>query len=184
MAFYIAKSYSKVRMKATPETPLVLADSGDDSPDLGLCQRIQPSPSSQETASRRLSTPPSQERPSEVYSGTYQESLQIGKQIVLRGIDSGSGLPQVVTDRGSAITIKGSGVILEGIWAKSASGWTGDAGILVTSNSNILRNNMASGSGNTGILLQMCVNNTHLLEMWPSPTAMKAYFSRTAAAVC
>ena len=96
----------------------------------------------------------------EIYSGTYQESLQIGKQIVLRGIDSGSGLPQVVTDRGSAITIKGSGVILEGIWAKSASGWTGDAGILVTSNSNILRNNMASGSGNTGILLQMCVNNT------------------------
>jgi parallel beta-helix repeat protein len=96
----------------------------------------------------------------EVYSGTYQESLQIGKQIVLKGIDSGSGLPQVVTDRGSAITIKGSGVILEGIWAKSASGWTGDAGILVTSNSNILRNNMASGSGNTGILLQKCVNNT------------------------
>jgi nitrous oxidase accessory protein len=96
----------------------------------------------------------------EVSSGTYQESLVIDRSLILKGISSEGGLPRVESENGPAITIKAQGVILEGLWAKSASGWTGDAGILVLSNDNILRNNMASGSGNAGILLQMCSNNT------------------------
>jgi nitrous oxidase accessory protein len=96
----------------------------------------------------------------EVYSGTYKESLVINKQLILRGIDSGSGLPRVETENGPAITLKADRIVLENFWAKSASGWSGDSGILVLSNHNIIRNNMASGNGNAGILLQECVNNT------------------------
>ena len=96
----------------------------------------------------------------EVSSGTYQESLVIDRSLILKGISSEGSFPRVESENGPAITIKADGVILEGLWAKSASGWTGDAGILVLSNDNIIRNNMASGSGNAGILLQMCSNNT------------------------
>ncbi|MCX6678876.1 MAG: right-handed parallel beta-helix repeat-containing protein [Methanothrix sp.] len=96
----------------------------------------------------------------EVSSGTYQESLVIDRSLILKGISSGRTRPRVESENGPAITIKANGVILEGLWAKSRSGWTGDAGILVLSNDNIIQNNMASGSGNAGILLQKCSNNT------------------------
>jgi nitrous oxidase accessory protein len=96
----------------------------------------------------------------EVYSGTYKENVMLNKQLTLRGIDSGSGLPHVETENGPAITLKADGIVLENFWVKSASGWSGDSGILVLSNHNIIRNSMASGNGNAGILLQECVNNT------------------------
>ena len=96
----------------------------------------------------------------EVSSGTYQESLVIDRSLILKGISSGGTRPRVESENGPAITIKANGVILDGLWANSASGWTGDAGILVLSNDNTVRYNMASGSGNAGILLQKCSNNT------------------------
>jgi len=99
----------------------------------------------------------------EVYSGTYEESITINKPLILRGIDSGSGIPVVQTDKGSAIVLKANGIVLEGFGARSSSGWSGDAGILVASSNNILRNNAAKGSGNAGILLLESTNNT-LLE--------------------
>ena len=80
----------------------------------------------------------------EVSSGTYPESLVIDRSIILKGISSGKDMPRVESENGPAITIKANGVILEGLWAKSRSGWKGDAGILVLSNDNIIRNNMAS----------------------------------------
>jgi len=96
----------------------------------------------------------------EVYSGTYQESLVVNKPLLLKGIDSGSGLPHVWTENGPAITLKADGIVLEGFWATSTSGWTDDAGILVLSNHNIIRNNIASDNGNVGMLLQECHDNT------------------------
>jgi parallel beta-helix repeat protein len=101
----------------------------------------------------------------EVYSGTYKESLVINKPIILRGVDSGSGIPVVQTDKGSAIVLKANGIILEGFGARSSSGWSGDAGILVASSNNILRNNAAKGSGNAGILLLESTNNTLLKNL-------------------
>jgi nitrous oxidase accessory protein len=61
----------------------------------------------------------------EVYSGTYQESIDIKKSLTLRGIDSGSGLPFVDTDDGSAIVLSADGITLEGFLARSSSGWGG-----------------------------------------------------------
>ncbi|MDD4448203.1 MAG: NosD domain-containing protein [Methanothrix sp.] len=96
----------------------------------------------------------------EVSAGNYQESLVIDRSIILKGMSTGGDLPRVESENGPAITIKANGVVVEGLWAKSASGWTEDAGILVLSNDNIIKNNMASGSGNVGIFLQKCSNNT------------------------
>jgi len=96
----------------------------------------------------------------EVYSGTYQESIDIKKPLTLRGIDSGSGLPIVDTDDGSAIVLSADGITLEGFLARSSSGWGGDAGILVLSKNNIIRDNAASGSGNAGMVLLESQNNT------------------------
>jgi nitrous oxidase accessory protein len=99
----------------------------------------------------------------EVQSGTYEESIVIDKPLTLHGIDSGSGIPVVETDKGSAIVLKANGIVLQGFGASSASGWSEDAGILVASSNNILRNNAAKGCGNAGILLQESRNNS-LLE--------------------
>ncbi len=96
----------------------------------------------------------------EVSGGTYRESLVIDRSLILKGNSSGGDLPRVESENGPAITIKANGVVVEGLWAKSASGWTEDAGILVLSNDNIIRNNMASGCGNAGIILLKCSNNT------------------------
>jgi nitrous oxidase accessory protein len=96
----------------------------------------------------------------EIYSGTYKESVVIDRQLYLRGIDSGKGIPVIETNDGSAITIKASGVIVEGLRAKSASGWTEDAGILATSSDNIIRKNTLSGSGNAGMIFDGGGNNT------------------------
>jgi parallel beta-helix repeat protein len=49
---------------------------------------------------------------------------------------------------------------LEGFLARSSSGWGGDAGILVISKNNIIRNNAAGGSGNVGIAFLESQNNT------------------------
>ena len=68
--------------------------------------------------------------------------------------------PQVESDDGSAITIKAAGVVLDGFSVQSAGGWSGDAGILVLSDDNVIRNNTARGSGNVGILLLGAGNNT------------------------
>lgn len=96
----------------------------------------------------------------DVYSGTYKERVVIDRQLYLRGIDSGKGIPVIETDDGSAITIKADGVTVDGFWARSSSGWTGDAGILVTSSDNIICNNTVSGSGNAGMIFDEGSNNT------------------------
>ncbi len=96
----------------------------------------------------------------EISSGTYEESLVADRPLILKGIGSGADLPCVNSESGSAITLKANGVVVEGLWAKSASGWRGDAGILVLSDDNTIRGSVASGSGNVGLLLEKCCNNT------------------------
>lgn len=96
----------------------------------------------------------------EVYSGVYQERIVIDKPLILKGIDSGSGMPFVDVDDGSAITLYADGITLEGLSARSSSGWGNDAGIMVVSSDNILRNNTASDCGSSGMIFLESHNNT------------------------
>lgn len=95
----------------------------------------------------------------EVRSGTYRENIKIGKPLTLRGLDTGTGKPLV--DAGghdSAFTISADNVTLEGFRAFNSGVKFGDAGILVLSSSNTIRENAAS-KNHTGIMLQQCGSN-------------------------
>ena len=96
----------------------------------------------------------------EVYAGEYREKLVVDRPIILKGMAWEGRQPRVESDEGSAITIKEAGVVLGGFSVQSASDWSGDAGILVLSEDNIIRNNTARGSGNVGILLLGAGDNT------------------------
>ncbi len=96
----------------------------------------------------------------EVRSGTYRENVKVNKQVVLRGVDTGGGKP--VVDGGghdSAITLSADQITLEGFKLTGSGMKFGDAGILVTSKNNTIRNNI-SVKNHTGIMLQQCSKNT------------------------
>jgi nitrous oxidase accessory protein len=100
-----------------------------------------------------------------VYSGTYFENVLVNKQLVLRGIDNGGGQPVVDAMRsGSAIFLstlsKGTNT-LEGFIVRNstASIFWPNAGIRVSSNNNIIRNNSATNNS-IGIYVEYSSNNT------------------------
>ncbi|NJD78276.1 MAG: hypothetical protein FIB08_14485 [Candidatus Methanoperedens sp.] len=93
-----------------------------------------------------------------VDSGTYRENVNVTKQLILRGMDTGSGKPVVDAGRSSdAITLSADGITLDGFNATNASSWY--AGIMVTSNNNTLNRNDIS-KNNYGINLYYSRNNT------------------------
>lgn len=98
----------------------------------------------------------------EIHSGIYRENVEISKQIILRGIDTGEGKPVVDAGRkGSAITLSADGIVLDGFVVKNAQGhpfieW---AGIKVKSNNNIISNSLATYNDN-GIFFSGFENNT------------------------
>jgi parallel beta-helix repeat protein len=81
-----------------------------------------------------------------VNSGTYYEHVNVNKQLILRGKDTGTGKP-VVDASGSdiAITLSADGITLEGFKATNSGGYP-NAGIEVTSNNNIVRGNNVSNN--------------------------------------
>jgi parallel beta-helix repeat protein len=79
-----------------------------------------------------------------VYSGTYYENINVTKQLILTGIDSGKGKP-VVDARGNAITLSAGGSTLEGFWVRN-----GGQGIYVISDNNVIKNNTVSNNGASG----------------------------------
>ncbi|MFQ6120910.1 MAG: nitrous oxide reductase family maturation protein NosD, partial [Methanosarcinales archaeon] len=94
-----------------------------------------------------------------MHSGTYKENVKVNKKLILRGIDTGAGKPVVdASGSGSAITLSADGVTLEGFEATNSSSWI-EAGIKVTSNDNVLKNNNAENNWN-GISLDSSSNNT------------------------
>lgn len=95
----------------------------------------------------------------EVYSGTYHESVDVNKQLILQGIDTSDGLPVVNTDySGSAITLSVDGIILDGFCTINALGGFETAGIKVISNNNTILNNSANNNY-IGIYLTGSKNN-------------------------
>ncbi|HIH45195.1 MAG TPA: hypothetical protein HA257_09065 [Candidatus Methanoperedenaceae archaeon] len=100
-----------------------------------------------------------------VNSGMYFENVVVNRQLILRGIDTGQGLPVVDARRsGSAIFLttlsKGTNT-LEGfvVTNSTASIFWPNAGIRVSSNNNIVRNNYAINNS-IGILVEYSSNNT------------------------
>ena len=96
----------------------------------------------------------------QISGGDYGESLVVNKPLVLKGVGSDGRPPHIQTESGSAMTINAGGVVVEGLWMASASGWTGDCGILIQSDDNIIKGCMASGCGNAGIIILQGRNNT------------------------
>ena len=95
----------------------------------------------------------------EVYSGTYYENVDVTKQLMLRGVDTGEGKPIVdASGNGSAIILSADGIVLEGFDVTNSTGWLG-AGIMIMSENNIVRDINATNS-DYGIILYFSSNNT------------------------
>jgi len=96
----------------------------------------------------------------EVHSGTYHETINVTKRLVIRGVDVGGGLP--VVDAGgkdSAINISADGVQLENLEVVNSSGFDTRAGIKVASKNCIIMSNNVHNNHN-GIALLNSDNNT------------------------
>jgi parallel beta-helix repeat protein len=80
-----------------------------------------------------------------VQSGTYNESVHVNKQVELKGIDTGEGLPVInARGSGSAITLSADGIILDGFnLTNSGHCGCGNAGINVDSNNSTISRNIA-----------------------------------------
>ena len=94
-----------------------------------------------------------------VYSGTYYENVDVNKQLVLRGVNLGSGPPIVdAKGNGMPILISADSVNLEGFKVINSGNLTIDAGIRITSNNNTLSRNDVSDNYR-GIYLYLSDNN-------------------------
>ncbi|WP_424359193.1 right-handed parallel beta-helix repeat-containing protein [Methanocella sp. MCL-LM] len=86
-----------------------------------------------------------------VHSGTYREDLHVDKQVTLKGVDSGNGLPVIYgSGSGDVITITADGVRLEGFVVKNSEKYA--SAILIESNDNQIVGNTITDS-NEGIHL-------------------------------
>lgn len=96
-----------------------------------------------------------------VRSGTYYENVNVTRQLILRGVDTGGGKPVVdAGGNGSAITLSADGITLLGFTATNSSK---GAGIKVTSNNNTITDNTACNNkyvSGVGIILDHSSNNT------------------------
>jgi parallel beta-helix repeat protein len=80
-----------------------------------------------------------------VESGTYFETVLLNKKIILKGVDSGSGLPVIDPGQtGDGVDIRIDGCTVEHVIIRNGSLFTG---IRVASSNNTLRENTVSGFG-------------------------------------
>jgi parallel beta-helix repeat protein len=94
-----------------------------------------------------------------VKSGQYRENLNVTKNIVLIGLDTGKGKPVVDAGGfGSAVVISADEVLFEGFEVTNSGRLWKDAGIKVTSKNNVIRNNNVS-KNEYGIVLDGSANN-------------------------
>ena len=92
-----------------------------------------------------------------VYSGTYFENVNVNKQLILKGMDTGEGKPAVdASGSGDAVTLSAGKSTLDGFTVTNGA----IIGIVVTSDYNILSNNSAMNNTEDGIVLTNASNNT------------------------
>ncbi|NYT01997.1 MAG: hypothetical protein GKC10_04485 [Methanosarcinales archaeon] len=85
----------------------------------------------------------------EVHSGVYYENVRVDRQITLRGVDSGQGLPVIdAMDWVSAVTLLYDGINLENfVMTNSGLG----SGVEVRSHCNVIKNNTVTGNSLNGM---------------------------------
>jgi nitrous oxidase accessory protein len=89
-----------------------------------------------------------------IKSGTYRGNFNLTKRLIIRGVDTGKGMPVLdAADRQSAITLYADGIRLEGLKLTNSGGSTTDAGIKILSSNNVIRGNLLSNNSH-GIYLQ------------------------------
>ncbi|KAF5437446.1 CASH domain-dontaining protein, partial [Candidatus Methanophagaceae archaeon] len=94
-----------------------------------------------------------------VNSGTYYENVNVTKQLILRGMDTGTGNPVInANGNGSAIILSAAGITLERFTARNATE-DGAAGINVTASNCTITDNNLSGN-NYGIRIHESGNCT------------------------
>jgi len=98
----------------------------------------------------------------EVQSGTYYENVIIDIQLILLGVDTGSGLPVIdAGGRRDAITLYADGITIEEFVAtNSGNDFSNDAGIKVLSDNNNIKNNSIINNNANGIRLVESSGNT------------------------
>ena len=85
----------------------------------------------------------------EVRSGTYYENVNMDKQLILRGIDTGAGKPVVDADGNeSAITISADGCVIDRFNVTGSGSDWGKVGIKIGSENNKIVNNTCSHNHN------------------------------------
>jgi len=93
----------------------------------------------------------------EVRSGTYSENVDIHIQLLLIGLDTGEGKPEVNTygllNGESPITITADGCTVEGFNVIGIDNYSEDGGIKIGSSSNTISDNIISFIDNGGIVL-------------------------------
>jgi parallel beta-helix repeat protein len=96
----------------------------------------------------------------EVGSGTYNENVILDKSIILRGVNTGEGVPVVnALGNGSTVVLKADGIVLEGFYITNAGPYP-NAGIEIVSNDNVIAGNGVWNSDWVGIYLKGCTNTT------------------------
>ncbi len=98
----------------------------------------------------------------EVQSGHYMEHVHVLHSVALIGLDTGSGRPVVDANKSStAITLRANGTRIEGFNLTGSGGCgCGNAGILVDSSDNIIRNNILYKNRYGIYIEEGAVNNT------------------------
>lgn len=100
----------------------------------------------------------------EVKSGVYRENLNITKQLILLGVDTGGGMPVVdAGGAGDSIILYADGIILQGFVATN-SGHNLEAGIKIISDNNVVMNNEVRLNNGTGIFVSISSKNNSIIN--------------------
>lgn len=142
-----------------------------------------------------------------VHSGTYYENVYVSREITLRGVDTGKGMPVVNAEgSGSAITLYADNITLEGFnVTKSGTCSCGNAGIKIMSNNstifgntvyenkygiycanhmgnkiylnNLVKNNISAYDGGSNMWYEDTGTENSILELAPKHGAVGNYYS-------
>ena len=114
-----------------------------------------------------------------VKSGIYSERINVTKRLILRGVDTGNGLPIVnANGRRDAITLIADGIWLEGFSVINSGSASEDAGIKVLSSKNIVRGNILNNNSYGLFLKNSSYNEIKLNQAWGNDVGIALQSSR------